>query len=109
MSITLVGSTYDGGSLAAYETVSVNFTGGNWTGGTVQENDVVVLIATCRGSIADESLPFTINTSGYTVDTNNPIRADDDFKTYHMVAHKVMGSTPDTSVSVTQFSNSSTY
>lgn len=109
MAISIVGSTYDGGSLSSKSTTVVEFSGGNWSGGTVEEGDVVVLIASCRGNISGTSSPFTINTGGYTIDTSNPIVAKDSFNTDHMVAHKLMGSTPDTEASVTFFSNSSTY
>lgn len=91
MAISYVGSLNTGGNGG---TLSINFSSLN-----PQAGDIVILSIGAR--LRAPSQNFIINTSGYTTVCPNPIYSDLTFDMGHTVAYKIMGATPDTSVSVT--------
>lgn len=95
MAITLVGKGYIKGT--AYQDQTITFGSTNWTGNSPQAGDIVIAIL---GQSQKDGTSFTINTSGYTSLTTNPISSTSQSDSFLYCAYKVMGSTPDTSISV---------
>lgn len=106
MAITFVGRGYTNGNGNA--TLTITFGTTNWSGSTPQAGDIVV--ATMMRSNSSSTGAFTINTSGYTSLTPNPISSAGTgiAHTLASCAYKIMGSTPDSSISIS-LGGSSTY